>query len=159
MRARLRQPEPEEVEALKERSRESRPTLNAYIDQIAQGQGDPYSLAFDLYRAAMSSVAPEGRDGAQAYGLYMLFGALTDWVENKPAERPEAEAAMQRAAKDWIAVRDADEPEWRAYFDRWLYDEMGYKRGGRARVAARGIGDVTPSAPPEGDGPERSADS
>jgi hypothetical protein len=34
---------------------------------------------------------------------------------------------MRRAACEWLMVAD-DEARWRAYFDRWLYDEMGYAR-------------------------------
>jgi hypothetical protein len=95
---------------------------------------------------------PRGSDGAQAYGLYMLWAAFSDWVEGKPDESELAVRDMRRAAVEWLRVCDADEAQWRAYFDPWLYEEMGYRRGSRAAVANRQIGDVTPAEPPEGAG-------
>ena len=152
MRARLRRPSPDEVKGLQRNSEAVRPKLIAYVRQIAEGMDDPYDTAFELYRAAMTSVAPEGREGAQAYGLYMLWGALTERVETKPDEREAAFRDMHRAAGEWLRVCDADEAEWRSYFDHWLYEEVGYRRGSRALVANRQIGDVTPAEPPEGSG-------
>lgn len=54
-----------------------------------------------------------------------MWGALTDWVEYKPEEKPKAEAAMMRATKEWLAI---DQGSQTAYFDRWLYEELGYAR-------------------------------
>jgi hypothetical protein len=59
--------------------------------------------------------------------MWLLWGALTDWIEVKPEETPQAEAAMRRAAQEWLAVPDETEAQ-RAYFERWLYQEMGYER-------------------------------
>ena len=59
--------------------------------------------------------------------MWLLWGALTDWVEVRPAETAQAEAAMRRAAHEWLALPD-DAGARRAYFDRWLYDELGYER-------------------------------
>jgi len=61
------------------------------------------------------------------HALWLLWGSLTDWVQSKPHETPEAEAAMRRAAREWLEV-SRDKLRWRRYFDRWLYDEMGYAR-------------------------------
>jgi hypothetical protein len=59
--------------------------------------------------------------------MWLLWGALTDWVEVKPDETAEAESAMRRAAQEWLSLPD-DIDAQRAYFDRWLYHEMGYER-------------------------------
>ena len=75
----------------------------------------------------MSAVSPSEPEGSHCQALWLLWGALTDRVERKPTERAVAEEAMGRAAREWLDVVD-DEPAWRAYFDRWLYDEMGYAR-------------------------------
>ena len=58
---------------------------------------------------------------------WLLWGALTDWIEVRPAETDRAELAMRRAAREWLSLLDDGEAR-REYFDRWLYDEMGYER-------------------------------
>ena len=58
---------------------------------------------------------------------WLLWGALTDWVEVKPAETEQAESAMRRAAREWLSLPDTAEAQ-RAYFDRWLFEEVGYER-------------------------------
>ena len=67
--------------------------------------------------------------------MWLLWGALTDWIEVKPEETPQAEAAMRRAAQEWLATRDEVEAQ-RAYFERWLYEEMGIERPQATRPAS-----------------------
>ena len=57
--------------------------------------------------------------------LWLMWGALTDWVENKPEEQPQAEAFMLRAAREWLALGE-EKYALTAYFDRCLCDELGY---------------------------------
>jgi hypothetical protein len=64
----------------------------------------------------------------QLHALWLIWGSLTDWVENRPAEAAKAEAEMRRAAAEWLAVPDDDEALWRPFFDRWVYEEIGYTR-------------------------------
>jgi hypothetical protein len=48
---------------------------------------------------------------------------------------------MIRAAQEWLSLPENAEAQ-RAYFDRWLYDELGYERPQHAkpRAAADGGG-------------------
>lgn len=83
------------------------------------------------YRAGRRIWATAMRHASAAdeimWPLWLLWGALTDWVEVNPNEAAQAEAAMRRAAQEWLSLPD-DAGARRAYFDRWLYEEMGYGR-------------------------------
>jgi hypothetical protein len=59
--------------------------------------------------------------------LYQVWAALQDWFDLNVAERPEALAAMRRAASEWVAVKD-DPLSRDTYLDHWQYDVLGYKR-------------------------------
>jgi len=93
---------------------------------LVGGLVPPYDAGRAIWATALGA-SGSGRDGSHCWALWLLWGSLTDWVENKPAEAGEAEAAMRRAASEWLGVVD-DELRWRQYFERWLYDEMGYER-------------------------------
>ena len=116
------------------------------------------------------SAGGEGVNGSHCYALWLLWGSLTDWVENKPDETALAEAKMRRAAAEWLEVAD-DGLRWRRFFDRWLYDEMGYERKSpqtiyvelvdedvavwrpvEADVEAGGVFRLPPTAPPPSSG-------
>lgn len=73
--------------------------------------------------------------------LWLIWGELTDWVEQKPAEAEQAESAMIRAAQEWLSLPESAEAK-RAYFDRWLYDELGYERPQHAEPDAAADGGV-----------------
>jgi len=62
------------------------------------------------------------------YPLWLIWGALTDWVENRPEERPEAEREMVRAAQEWFALSGESREKRKQYLDRWVFEEMGYER-------------------------------
>jgi hypothetical protein len=95
----------------------------------------PYDIAREIHFGAMGGIPGEWGllDGRQKllndslHALSLVWGSLTDWIENKPQETAQAEAEMRRAAREWLAVPD-DEAALRAYFDRWVYDEMGYAK-------------------------------
>lgn len=55
--------------------------------------------------------------------MWLLWGALTDWVEVKPDEESGANGAMRRAAREWLEL-PRDSGSTREFFDRWL-DELG----------------------------------
>lgn len=111
---------------MREGSRDALQELRDSARVLVAMPGSPYDVATSMWRTAMSAVC-SGTEGEQCHGLWLLWGALTDWVERKPSERLVAEDAMRRAANEWLAVVD-DEAAWRAYFDRWLYEEIGYPR-------------------------------
>jgi hypothetical protein len=66
-------------------------------------------------------------DGDEAlYSLANIWGALTDWVELRPAETNRAETQMITAAREWLTVGSDREAEAQ-YFDRW-FDLLGCER-------------------------------
>jgi hypothetical protein len=75
----------------------------------------------------MEAVGPKGPEGAQCYGLWQLWGALTDWVQLHPDQRDAAESVMRRAAAEWLEVDD-DQAAIEAYFGRWLHSELPQER-------------------------------
>lgn len=97
---------------------------------LVANREEPYPIAREIHGEAMrGGTSKEGMSPAndQRHAMWLLWGSLTDWVENKPEETTEVEETMRRAPREWLEVVD-DEARWRPYFDRWLYDEMGYER-------------------------------
>lgn len=90
---------------------------------LVAGKVPPYDAAWEIWSKAMSTVHPSCE---VMHAMWLIWGALTDWVENRPDERAMAEAAMVRAAQEWLSLPDVTERK--AYLDRWVYDEMGYER-------------------------------
>ncbi len=101
--------------------------IRARTEELVAGSADPYEAGRDIWAAAMGASSGDSLDGEHCWALWLLWGALTDWVEQKPGETPQAEESMQRAAKEWLELPDG-EPAWRRYFDHWLYSEMGLER-------------------------------
>ncbi len=60
--------------------------------------------------------------------LWLIWGALTDWVELRPEGSAQAEATMVRAAEEWLSLPSTESDARTAYLDRWVYDELGYER-------------------------------
>ena len=89
----------------------------------------PYRAGWRIWGTAMRHA------GASHEVTWLLWGALTDRVEAKPEESRQAEDAMRRAAQEWLSLTDNVEGQ-RAYFERWLYQEMGYKRPQRSTPAS-----------------------
>jgi hypothetical protein len=96
---------------------------------LAEGREEPDVAAKAMWEAGFdgSFCEREPPDPEHCKALWLLWGALTDWIELKPEQREEAEASIRRAAAEWLQAAD-DEQSWRDYFDRWLYAEMGYSR-------------------------------
>jgi hypothetical protein len=91
---------------------------------IVSGGESRYDAGWRIWATAMEHASASKE---LMWPLWLLWGALTDWVEVRPAEADRAESAMQRAAQEWLSLPDNAEAQ-RAYFDRWLYDEIGYER-------------------------------
>lgn len=98
--------------------------IQADMSTIVAADGDPYDAARRIWGEAMGA-APESRD--IMWPLWLLWGALTDWVETKPDGEGAAHEAMRRAAAEWLALPEETGARM-AYFERWLYDEIGYER-------------------------------
>ena len=100
--------------------------IRTYAEELVAGRRPAYDVGWNIWETAFASV-DESTDGQHCHGLWLVWGPSTDWVENRPDERTQAEAAMRRAAAEWLEVA-ADEQRWRTWLDRWIYDEMGYER-------------------------------
>lgn len=93
---------------------------------MVNGDASPYDPALEIWRLAMGEWP--GRDGDEAcISLHLIWGALTDWVELRPAETAQAETHMITAAREWLTV-EGDQQAEAGYFDRWVHDILGYER-------------------------------
>jgi hypothetical protein len=91
--------------------------------RMLNGETEPYASGLKIWGAAMSVTdSPD-----LMHPLWLIWGALTDWVENRPGEQVAAEAAMLRASREWLAIAASDEKSKSSYLDRWVYQEMGYE--------------------------------
>ncbi|MQY39797.1 hypothetical protein SRB17_78250 [Streptomyces sp. RB17] len=103
-----------------------RTAVRTHAAAILNGDGSPYDPALEIWGLAMREWP--GDDGDEAcYSLHVIWGALTDWVERRPAEVDQAEAHMITAAREWLTIEGDREAEAR-YFDRWMHDILGYER-------------------------------
>ena len=103
---------------------------------IVSRRGSAYRAAWRIWGTAMVHATDSN---TIMWPLWLIWGALTDWVEQKPAEAEQAESSMIRAAQEWLSLPETDEAQ-RAYFDRWLYDELGYERPQHAEPGAAADG-------------------
>jgi hypothetical protein len=98
--------------------------IEADMHRMVAGGAVPYDCARNIWSTAMSvTTSPE-----VMHPMWLIWGALTDWVENRPEEIRQAECAMLRAANEWLAIDRDDHVQRKAYLDRWVFDEMGYER-------------------------------
>ncbi|QEG40196.1 hypothetical protein [Roseimaritima ulvae] len=93
--------------------------------RMLDGQSQPYDAAWKIWGKAMSLTSPSSN---VMHAFWLIWGSLTDWVENRPDETLQAETKMRQAAKEWLELNRDDANEEKAYLDRWVYDEMGYAR-------------------------------
>ena len=99
---------------------------------IVSRERPPYRAGSRIWSTAMRNADASHE---VMWPMWLLWGALTDWIEVKPEETAQAEAAMRRAAQEWLATPDEVEAQ-RAYFERWLYEEMGIERPQATRPAS-----------------------
>ena len=104
--------------------------IDGHVIAVVNDETDPYSAAVDIWKIAFYSTR-DGEEGSRCKGLWLQWGALTDWVERKPQERGVAIDAIRRAARGWLEAGQ-DLSLQHTYLDRWLYDELGYERPERA---------------------------
>jgi hypothetical protein len=89
------------------------------IAEVAEAQVNTYDRASEVWQYSFGVV---GEEDWIYHPLWLLWGALTDWVEMEPEETEQAEAAMREAAQAFLPISD-DDDALRLYFDRWLYEE------------------------------------
>ena len=88
--------------------------------KIVDGEDSAFDSGWRIWGEAFNHV---DKSPDILWPMWLLWGALTDWVEVKPDEVDQANAAMRRAAREWLRLpRDSD--SIRQFFDRWL-DELG----------------------------------
>jgi len=114
-----------------------RALIRAQCHMVLSDVGDPYEAAREMWRVSFGSVSRPNRTADDdAWAHWLIWGALSDWVEARPSERVDAEAAIRDAAREWIAVEGDPNAEG-AFFDRLVYEVCGYARpaqpGGHAR--------------------------
>jgi len=102
----------------------ARRDIEACMRLIVSRRGSAYRAAWGIWGTAMVHATDSN---TIMWPLWLIWGALTDWVEQKPAEAEQAESSMIRAAEEWLSLPESAEAQ-RAYFDRWLYDELGDER-------------------------------
>lgn len=102
-----------------------RAAVRACAEVISRG-GAPYEPALEIMGLASGGHPVDEADEVGNW-LVPIWGELTDWAELRPAEVRQAEAHMVMAAREWLTVEGDQEAEAR-YFDRWLYDILGFER-------------------------------
>lgn len=101
--------------------------FNEHVGDLAQGvltAADPYEAGLDFMGGLVDHMEAEEPAGS----LYLIWGALTDWVALRPDEEQLAMSEMLRAAREWLTLDCDDRDAVDRYFDHWLYDVCGYKR-------------------------------
>jgi hypothetical protein len=105
-----------------------RSQLRTLCSGIGMGTLDPYVAAREMWALAMRNAPrPDGSADDEAWAHWLIWGALTDRIEVRPAERTQAEVAIVAAAREWLAVEAVPEARL-AFFDRMVYDVCGYQR-------------------------------
>ena len=107
----------------------ARHSIQQCMRTLASNADSPYETGLAIWRTAMDHT-PSLPD--EMHPLWLIWGALTDWVETRPQEREQAEEAMRRAAREWLSLDLNDATAKAAYLDRWVYEELGYEREGRS---------------------------
>ena len=91
---------------------------------ILSGEEEPYEAGREIWSQAFMAA----KDSKELmWPLWLLWGALTDWVEVRPKEKDQAYEAMRRASREWLALAH-DSTLHKPYFERWLYEELDCER-------------------------------
>jgi hypothetical protein len=106
-----------------EKVREGLAAIESEMRRMIAG-AKPYECGWNIWGAALSHT----KSPDVMHPLWLIWGALTDWYEMQPSESEQAERAMVRAASEWLALSLDNQEARDAYFQRWVYDEMGYER-------------------------------
>jgi hypothetical protein len=99
--------------------------IESIMRNMVAGKSNPYDEGREIWTSSMRSIEQEPD---VMHPFWLIWGALTDWVELRPSETDIAEEKMLRAAREWLALSPTDGTSRLAYFDRWIYEELGYER-------------------------------
>jgi hypothetical protein len=106
-----------------ERDEEELKAVGRDLAAIAAGKVDPYDAGMRLLGASTARVG----EAWFSHPLWLLWGGLTDIVDGPADDRVRGDALMVAAASEWLDTPNSDDAR-RDYFDRWLYDVLGYQR-------------------------------
>jgi|GEM_PF-3846272 len=101
--------------------------IEGEMRRMLDGRALPYDAAWNIWGKAVSLVSLSPN---VMHPFWLIWGSLTDWVENRPEERAQAESKMRQAATEWLDLDRNDAIAKKNYCDRWVYDELGYPRDG-----------------------------
>jgi hypothetical protein len=95
-------------------------------------EGEPtYRAGLNFMGLAVREMSPDlsADTNDLPMALYLIWGALTDgWDAGRTSEeRTAAVGHMKRAATEWLSLANPS-PDRKAFLDRWVYEECGYKR-------------------------------
>jgi hypothetical protein len=76
-----------------------------------------------------------GRESGPWPWLWLLWAALSAPCGTGRAATRRAEADMRRAAREWLEL-SSGEAQWRAYFDRWLQEILGWRKATGTQTVA-----------------------
>jgi hypothetical protein len=95
------------------------------MKRMLGGREEPYSAGRKIWEIAFThaSISPD-----VVWPLWLIWGALTDWVEVGPEEEEKAKKEMLRASGEWLALNRLDANLRRAHLDRWVRDELSIER-------------------------------
>ncbi len=102
-------------------------SIEAQMHRMLADDAVAYECAWNIWQTAMK-LSIESPD--VMHPLWLIWGALTDWVENQPTATEDAEREMRRAATEWFELDQTDKFQLTSYLDRWVFEEMGYQRKG-----------------------------
>ena len=86
----------------------ARRRIETLMRRIAARRGPGYRAGWRIWGTAMHH-APQSTE--LMWPMWLLWGALTDWVEVKPDETEQVESAMRRAAGEWLTLPDNAEAQ------------------------------------------------
>ena len=104
--------------------------ISRCMNKLLREQLEPHYVEDRIWRI-LSRAARESK--AALHPLSTIWGAL---AERMRFEKIAAGPMTQRAAREWLALPQDDAAARAAYLDRWVHEELGYRRKAPRTTAA-----------------------
>jgi hypothetical protein len=104
--------------------------ISRSMNKLLQEQLEPHHVEDRIWRILLRT--PKDSHAA-LHPLSTIWGAL---AERARFEKAAAEQMSQRAAREWLALPQDDAAARAAYLDRWMHEELGYRRKAPETAAA-----------------------
>jgi hypothetical protein len=89
------------------------------LTKMVCGETEPYRAGWIVWSKAFSLL----KESPNIFGpLWLIWGSMTDWAEQKPKETGIANETMLRAAEEWVSINT--EKSRMDYYIRWC-NELG----------------------------------